>query len=68
MDIKSFKKRIALIVGQSSGGDSLPNLLKLDQQLEAVKSGLQMIGFGREEIILLKNRDNLDLEEEIGLE
>jgi len=63
-----FTKRIALIVANSSGGDQLETLPNIDSDVNAVREGLIAIGFEDDEIIELRDRDNLDLDEDINMD
>ena len=68
MEVESYSARIALLIGRSSGGTGLETLPKLDKDLQAIREGLQTIGFRESEIFELNDRNNLELEDDVGAE
>ena len=66
MEIESFKTKIALLVGRSSGGSGLETLPKLNSDFKVMQEGLIEMGFDESEIFEIKNRNNSDLVDDIG--
>ena len=68
MEIESYQRKIAILVGQNQGGKLLEKLPKLDTDLQAVRAGLASIGFNRDDIFEIKNRSNEELANDLGLD
>ena len=61
MDIPKYSHRIGLVIGRNKGGSGLQTLMNLDKAMEEVTSGLETIGFEKDEIFELKNNTNAEM-------